>query len=362
MSSTHHIGVGHKQSKLILIVVVVLALLLGSWGVIRATGSGTQIHSYLASVAVSVRSLFIPTERIVITASPTITTSGTAVTLSWEHQNPHVEAGTYTFAYLCTENLSVLPTRNKIAGEKKLDCDTHVEIAPEATSLTIIPVLNDTKPASLIAYIQYIDPKTKEALTQGSTILVVNPEDSADQSKEGAIEEQKDMSASTGVIAPTEIPTKDTNTREAGTERRITVPIQTNTSIAAVTTPYGSSDLAVYLIDIGTLDRDTNEFNATTSIATNERIAIKFYVKNIGTGSTNTSWYFGANLPTFPPYIYTSDAQQKLLPGDRIEFTLGFDQVTPGEKTVRITIDPAGQITESDETNNALTVNINTGS
>ncbi len=118
--------------------------------------------------------------------------------------------------------------------------------------------------------------------------------------------------------------------------------------------PNGSIDLEARVLAVGVVDKDTNVFTASSSPSANLRIAVKFDVINKGTKASG-SWSFNAVLPTFPLYIYSGDSQQSLMPGDRIEFIIGFDSVErkkDGEFIVNV--DPTNSVTESNKTNNIV--------
>lgn len=55
------------------------------------------------------------------------------------------------------------------------------------------------------------------------------------------------------------------------------------------------------------------------------RTSVQFVVENIGTNVALSGWTFNASLPLTPAYTYQSGAQQALYPGDKIAFTLTYD-------------------------------------
>lgn len=118
--------------------------------------------------------------------------------------------------------------------------------------------------------------------------------------------------------------------------------------------PQGVIDLEPRILEVGFVDKATNVFTASSSPSANLRIAVRFEVVNKGTKASG-SWSFNAVLPTMPLYIYSGDAQQSLLPGERIEFVIGFDSVErkkDGEFTANV--DPTGRVVESNESNNIV--------
>ena len=138
------------------------------------------------------------------------------------------------------------------------------------------------------------------------------------------------------------------NTERVAGEREDNVfPV---TSIT-VSNPQGEPDLAVTILATGIID-EQNNFLPTDSISRTKRGAVTFEIRNIGTKESG-SWTFNAVLPTFPMQIFHSKAQKSLLPGDRIEFTLGFDQITNlPDGVITINADPTGSIKEISEENN----------
>jgi len=118
--------------------------------------------------------------------------------------------------------------------------------------------------------------------------------------------------------------------------------------------PNGEIDLAIRITETGILDKDTNEFTVTDSMGVSNRGAVQFEVINLGT-KTSDEWVFSAVLPTNPAYTFNSDKQSRLAPGDRIEFTLGFDSVIhESEGTITIHVDPDGNMQEVTKDNNSV--------
>lgn len=123
--------------------------------------------------------------------------------------------------------------------------------------------------------------------------------------------------------------------------------------------PQGMIDLEPRILEIGFVDKTTNVFTASSSPSANLRVAVRFEVVNTGTKDSG-AWSFNAVLPTMPLYIYSGDAQQSLLPGEKIEFVIGFDSVErkkDGELIVNV--DPTSRVVESNESNNIVRTLIN---
>jgi len=122
--------------------------------------------------------------------------------------------------------------------------------------------------------------------------------------------------------------------------------------------PNGKADLGIHVLGTGILDPETNIFTPADIIKTTDRGAVQFEVTNLGT-KTSEEWTFDAVLPTNPPHTFHSDNQQVLAPGERIEFTLGFDAVIHEEEgVITITIDPDNSIEEVTKENNIAKITI----
>ncbi len=134
----------------------------------------------------------------------------------------------------------------------------------------------------------------------------------------------------------------------------------TYNTYAAPATPsyYGLPDLAISLIGTGVLD-SSGQFVATPYAGTNDTVAIKFAVRNIGT-NVSGPWTLRLTMPSRTTPNYDSAYQQSIRPGDEMVFTGSFDSpVAQGINTGYITVDPLGLVAESNKFNNSLTVPIN---
>ncbi|HEV7121417.1 MAG TPA: CARDB domain-containing protein, partial [Candidatus Paceibacterota bacterium] len=121
---------------------------------------------------------------------------------------------------------------------------------------------------------------------------------------------------------------------------------------------YGQADLAVSITQVGYLtSNSTDSFVSGAIVPSGDNAAVKFSVTNTGTNISGP-WSFTANLPTNTSFIFTSNPQQSLRPGERIDFTLGFDRAQSGVRQVTITADSANQVSESNESNNTAVSNI----
>lgn len=129
-----------------------------------------------------------------------------------------------------------------------------------------------------------------------------------------------------------------------------------NKSVASTVNINGKPDLAVKLLDVGTIDRYTKQFSQTQYANAGDEIGIRFEITNIG-NSASGMWSFKATLPSATTPSYQSDSQVSLNPGDKIQYVLGFDTpVNTGANSAYIAIDPLAYTTDSDTSNNSLTI------
>lgn len=139
----------------------------------------------------------------------------------------------------------------------------------------------------------------------------------------------------------------------AGPSTSTTYPVGGGITPSSNQNLYGEADLIVAITAVGYMETaDTDSFKEAREVPDGERGAFKFTVTNIGTNRSG-SWRFEADVPTSPNYIFRSPSQASLAPGERIEFTLGFDRPRSGDdREIEITVDSGRDVDESNESNN----------
>lgn len=150
--------------------------------------------------------------------------------------------------------------------------------------------------------------------------------------------------------------TSTTNTNiVAGEETETIIPMNESVVVPVVPSdPLGRIDLSAEITEIGILDPVTNDFVATTTLSNKDKIAFKFIISNLGTKEVS-GWSFNVVLPTDPSYLYHSTSQQRLGPGERIEYALGFDRAKIGDNNeIIVNVDPTRSIGEITEDNNIV--------
>ncbi len=136
-----------------------------------------------------------------------------------------------------------------------------------------------------------------------------------------------------------------------------TYPVGTVVTQPAVLS--GLSDLTIAITTKGYLtSSDTTSFVKADSVPSGARPAVKFTITNIGTNLSGR-FTFKAPLPTSSTYTFTSDSQDSLLPGEHIDYVLGFDRARTGDsRDITITVDPDNLIVEANERNNSDSITL----
>ncbi|MFI5260421.1 MAG: hypothetical protein ACHQU0_01330 [Candidatus Paceibacteria bacterium] len=160
--------------------------------------------------------------------------------------------------------------------------------------------------------------------------------------------------------------TTTTTTEPAPTPKQVPTTAGTKTDNVyqiggATTTPTvtGLPDLIATIKAVGYLSTTTTDsFIATTTVPNGNRPAVVFTIKNVG-GSATGPWRFSASIPTQTAYIYQSQPQQSLNPGDSIDYTLGFDEANKGaNQMISITANFDHAVTESTVNNNSASASV----
>ena len=314
---------------------IVVLLVVGAWGVVIVARNIPNVFSGLGAAVSSVTSIFTPAERLEITMESANVESGVPFSLSWKHVNKR-GVGSYTILFACRDGLSVeAPTAR--GTYEKVACDTpfNFENAQEHIRLIATSIRSRFLDVPFTISFTRLEDGIVAATTE-MTLTVINEE----------------VSGTTLPVTPsTPTPARTpTSPRIPGGESRSNYVL---TPCGHISDPSGRPDLSVRILSLGTLDRSTNAFTPGAGVLVGSRAAIRFEIENVGT-RTAEYWYFNASLPSWPFHIFHGDAQRSLGPGDKIEYTLGFDAIdnraTGG--VITINADPANSLFEPSESNN----------
>ncbi|MBI3573909.1 hypothetical protein HY090_02565 [Candidatus Kaiserbacteria bacterium] len=321
---------------------------IGIWGSIKIASGVPNALSSLASAFVSLTSVFVPAGETVTLSAPAAVSSGTPFTLSWTHEKKSVE-GSYTFRYDCAEGV-YFNSPSVSGSQTTIYCNVPFNFLNSGNSMVLTPVSTNSVPASVTIYVDFTPNGVSKATVTGKTALIIDPATA--------------QTPTTNTPTPTQ-PTYHPVPVTPGPSTSQTYPV--SGSSAQVSNPNGRVDLTARVLEVGVVDKNTGAFTASstpsrgvTSSSGLYRIAVKFAIENIGT-KTSPQFDFAAVLPTLPSYVFNSPMQQELAPGDRIEFTLGFDSVDQsGTSTFTVNVDPSGRINESNKDNNIIHYTITT--
>lgn len=309
-------------------------IVIGMYGSVRVAQAVPGVFSNLAAAIVSITSIFVPANETLTLSLPAYTVqTGAPLTVAYDHQNKKLE-GTYAFRYSCVDGV----TFSTVAGDgtiSAITCNQPYAFKPFNNSFTVTPVSEKLRFSDVELFITFTPEGASGSTVAGSTVVTV--------------ENQK---LSTTSLTP---PTGTTGTPVTPTPKPPTPP---RTTIVVpqgrASDPNGYTDLTARVIEVGVLD-STGAFQSTTTLSRNgPRIAVRFAIENIGT-RTSKEFTFSAVLPTYPPFTYFSPSQVALGPGDRIEYTIGFDsfdQDLVGDFVVNV--DPTNSVNEKDKANNII--------
>src|SRR3989344_5219558 len=307
-------------------------LAFGACGVSRIALSLPPLFASLGAAAVSLSTVFIPNERLEIDMPEDRVISGETFTLSWAHSGKRGE-GTYTVSFACREGLSA-EAETREGTFARVYCETPFNFTNAEKTIRIVPT----------SQVRFLDVPFTVSFTRladgavtasAETMLLVFNEDTE------------------GSLSTTTRPqSAQTSSRQAGSESRKTYAA---TSVTPMSDSKAKSDLSARIVSLGTLDA-SGAYTVGQSVRAGSRAAVRFEIENVGT-KTAEFWSFNAVLPTSPYFIFHSETQPRLAPGDKIQYTLGFDQIDKAATggVVTINVDPANSIPESSEDNNIAT-------
>lgn len=316
-------------------------IVVGMWGSVQIARGVPNAFSSLASAIVSFTSIFVPAGEIISLSGPSTVEANVPFTVSWTHEKKSVE-GSYTFRYNCV-NGAYFNSSSAAGATTTVYCNNNFNFINSNNQITLTPVSTANRYIDATIFIEFTPNGANQPTVTGQrTITIAN---NALGTSPGV--------TNTTPTTPTQTPTTPVVTTPRpitpGTETHNTYPINGT----AVSDPNGYVDLAARIIEVGVVDKTTGAFTASTTPSRTSRIAVRFAVENRGT-KTSPEFDFNAILPTLPSNIFSAPLQQSLAPGDRIEFTVGFDSFDPAkvDGVFIVNVDPSGRINERNKENN----------
>ena len=323
--------------KIFAIMGLVIIILIALYGAMAALRSIPNVWQSIGNAFTSVTGVFDGESEMDLTLSPQSPASGAIVTISFEKQGSG--EGSYTFSYDCVEGVNFEILSPNGSSRTFAFCNTETSFATNGTYVQVIPTLINKDVVSVPIKINFTRNSDNEISASGNAQMTV-------------------IKSSGNTFTPPA--NNPATTTPPVTEKP---PVNTNPGYTIITAPrvpslYGFADLKVSILEVGTINKITGVFTATSYINTSDRVAVKFEVANAGT-NVASNWRFNASLPIEPYYMYPAGAQPVLNPGDKIIYTLGFDGIqNRAVNQFSVIADPDNFVQESNELNNTATRNI----
>ncbi len=349
-------GLGQGATRLFAILGFIAVLGIGMWGSVQVARAVPGTLSNIAAAIVSLTSIFVPAGETISLSAPTLdVNSGESFVMTWTHAKKSVD-GSYTFRYECADGVH-FTSPSATGNNDTVFCNVPFNFLNTNNSITLTAISEKNRYADVTVFIDFTPNGANKATVTGKTTFTISNEN---------LGTSPSTTATTTVPSTPSTPAKPTTPvtttphNNPGTPTSQTYPITTTTGPAA-SDPNGYVDLAANFIEVGTVDKTTGAFTASSTPSRSQRIAIRFSVQNIGT-KTSPQFDFNAVLPTIPSSIFSSPMQKELAPGDRIEFTIGFDSFNPDQPdgVFTVNIDPSGRFNERDKNNNIAHYTIHT--
>lgn len=323
MNETSNDGQKTTVIKTLAIIGFIVALIVVAWLAVQAVRLAPQAFNTLAGIADGLKNEKEP--EFTIATGTNIINAGETLTISWTRPS---EDGEYVFSYQCADGIAA-EMRDSTGALSAIGCGVAMPLADNENSVAVIFSSEKSRFVDVPYTIGFIADGEELAYEREGLITVVNPTISANgvaanpsSSASPDTDTTPDLGLRTGTDEESYAPTP-AGTQPATVYR--TVPIVV-TSVP-VSNPNGDTDLAVTFIGVGTYNTSTKKFTAKSSLDEDQRGALRFEVKNIGT-KTSTEWYFTASLPTDSDFTYRSNANAPLAPNERQVVTLQFDNVS----------------------------------
>jgi hypothetical protein len=334
--------------KVLAVIGVIGLLSVGGFFTVLFFSNLPDIASGLTAQVVSVTKRFVPAggDDIVITLNDDNPRNGETVTISFEHLTE--KNGSYSFFYECREGIH-FERNNEI-----IFCNTPYNFVNQNNTLSFNVSTTNSQRVNVPLSVNFTENNSTRISERGGATLKVD----------GNIESipVSPIDGGTIFVAPENSPPVRIG-RTSGDRVEETILFDETSGRRPVgsSDPNGYVDLRPKIIAVGEVDKNTNEFSATSSVHFSSRGAIKFEVENIGTKISPT-WTFNLVLPTLPRHIYYSKNQQALLPGDKIEYIVGFDSIKRDSEpnTIIVNIDPVNSVKEKDRINNIVKMDLPT--
>lgn len=326
--------------KLLAIIGFFSILALFVWLLVQGLRYFPTAVTSLASIAETV-SNYNGDRELILTLDRSIVNSGETIILTWTEMGP----GTYTFTHTC-EDATILAVRTSEDSLRELSCNDTLSLPEEALGLFLRPETYTQRFSEVAFTVTFIpeDGKLKDTHVAKGALTVINA--TVPTNPRVALEETPVDTVSTPEPAPSvvELPVRTPETKpvpvspskpalpsspSAVRPTQIASPI-----VAIVPKSYenGFTDLKIAYQGVGVMDDGV--FVPKATFTKDDRVALRFEVKNIGT-KVSGDWTYALSLPGNLSYV--SEKQSPLMPNERAMLTASF--VLEGEKGKSTTVE-----------------------
>ncbi len=314
---------GLLRALFVLFLIIIIILLL-PW-------IGKAVKKVSTSLSAALYSVFVPAEDATLQIDKKIINSGEEFNINFKRGDSEANS-LFSVIYDCDPAVELYSVESKHL--KNIECNKPYYLLENPTSIKIKAVANNNDIVRLAITGTIENNETQKTETVGvARVTITNPS--------------------------TKTTTTPPKTNTSGPSVNL-VPNYSNTTQTTYLTPdfYGKPDLAVRILQVGTLNINNNQIISKNSFAYGETVGIRFEVRNDGTNPTG-AWNFTALLPSLSNPNYISPTQRSLNPGDSVQFTLGFNNNTnQSTGAIRINVDMGNIVSESNESNNNTSFSI----
>lgn len=294
------------------------------------------IPNAVSSLASSITSVFIPKENTKINLPEKEIQSGENFNITWTGK--HRTDGAYSVTLECQSGTTAETSVNIPKGE--IICGTPYFFNSTGNSIDLTINTSKNRYTDVRIIIGFLPEDSSDIVYISESIVTITNKNIASSNDLYGIESESPTTTTTPVASVEAKPT--------------TSPVAVVTPKTISTQVYsGPADLAIIVIGSGYIDSNTGKFVLTKTVNPKDHMAaVKFQIINRG-ALPASNWTFKADLPSASDPLYESGKQPTLYSGDKIEYTLSFENLNPDKNNyVTVSVDPSNTIKESDESNN----------
>ncbi len=329
--------------KALALIGLVALLTFIAWGTLKLGGMLPAVRGTLTGGVVSVESIFngAQQETITFTLDQKAFFVNREIILPFTHANPSDGVLGYDFSYDCRPGVSFEVKSQGVWN--KVPCGISFELPSTTDALVLISSSNETRyvdvPLTITTRGSERPVSDRTVVTIENTAVAVSRDVLFGTTTRNDMTNVEPDVEGTPVASAPKMPSAASPTPKSPTQP---LPVASFPPRPKVV---GPQDLSVSITGTGVLlsPPKTSSFVTRSTIPNTAAAAVRFTVSNVG-GTASGPWGFVANLPIEgdADYKYTSPLQASLNPGDRIEFTLSFDEVRKAKNgAITITLVPS---------------------